>query len=129
MTSPKFEFSLNVADCEADLRQAVASISRYLQLAHQIRGRVRFKVQASIIDHPAASRFVGEQLSAALGAVRGVHAIRVNKLARSCTVEYDPTVIPDAAWADFLGGRQSLAAKILFSILEEKIAEVRHGQF
>lgn len=121
-------YPLSIAYGKAELREVVASVSRHLHLAHQIRGRVRFKVQASIIDHPAASRFVGEQLSFALGAVRGVHSIKVNKLARSCTIEYDPALIPDVAWNDFLTGRQSSAADVLFSILEEKIAEVRHGQ-
>ena len=118
----------NIAAGEAGLREVVASVSRHLHLAHQMRGRVRFKVQASIIDNPAASRFVGEQLSVALGTVRGVHSIKVNKLARSCTIEYDPALIPDVAWSDFLSGRQSSAADVLFSILEEKIAEVRHGK-
>ncbi len=119
---------LSIANEAFDLHRIVTSMCSHVQLAHQIEGRVRFRVRPSITSHPAASRFVGAEFPTAIGTIRGVRAIKINKLARSCTVEYDPTVIPDAAWPDTLAGKQSTAANVLLDILQEKIEEVRRGQ-
>ncbi|MHB1360817.1 MAG: cation transporter [Rhodocyclaceae bacterium] len=108
--------------------QVVASLSPYLRIAHQIGGRVRLKIDASALGDPALRAVGGDRLRAALHEVRGVHAISLNMLARSCVVEYDSAVIPDAAWPDLLAGRQSLVATVLVGILQEKYEEIRRDQ-
>ncbi len=113
---------------DIDPWRVVADFSPYLRIAHQIGGRVRLKVDLSALDDPALHGLGSADLRAALGAVRGVQAISVNLLARSCVVEYDNAVIPDAAWPDLLAGRKTDAATVLVGILQEKYEEVRNGQ-
>jgi hypothetical protein len=58
----------------------------------------------------------GDRLKQALGAIRGVHDIQFNLLARSCVVAYDSATIPDAAWPDLLGGHRTAAAETLLGL-------------
>ena len=59
-----------------------------------------------------------------LDSIPGIRSVRVNLLARSCTVEYDRAVIPFQAWPDFLAGVRSDEAGVLITIIEEKYTEV-----
>lgn len=111
-----------------NLAAAVRTLAPYLRIAHHIPGRIRFKIDTAVLQEPALQGLGDEGLSAALGAIRGVRDIRLNKLARSCTIEYDTGIIPAPAWSDLLAGQESPAAAALFRIIEEKYTEVRHGQ-
>jgi len=122
---PSFIGSLPAA---IDPWQVVSTYAPYLTIAHQISGRVRLKLAMAALDQPGVRELGGERLQAALAGIRGVYDISVNLLARSCVVQYDPAIIPDAAWPDLLAGRQSKAATTLISILQEKYEEIRHGQ-
>lgn len=108
--------------------EAVRVAARYLRIAHQIPGRIRFRIDAAVLDEPAVRALGEEGLNDALGAIRGVREIRLNKLARSCTIEYDNALIPDRAWDDLLAGAITPAAQALLGILEDKYEEVCHGQ-
>jgi hypothetical protein len=58
-----------------------------------------------------------------LDCIPGVASVQVNLLARSCTVHYDPAVIPERAWVDLLNGVDSEAAMILERILHDAYLE------
>ncbi|MCK6411004.1 MAG: cation transporter [Azonexus sp.] len=111
-----------------DLAALMPRIATYLAIAHQIPGRIRFKIDAGVLKDPALQALGDRGLSDALGVIPGVREIRINKLARSCTVEYDGTIIPDIAWSDLLAGRRTAAAATLLGIIENKYDEVCHGQ-
>lgn len=111
-----------------DLPSLIETFAPYLRIAHQIPGRIRLKVDLAVLDDPAIRAIGTDSLSDALGIIPGVRNITVNKLARSCTVEYDKAHIPDVAWSDLLDGRQTPAAAILLGIIEDKFTEVRRGQ-
>lgn len=113
---------------DIDPWRVVAGFSPYLSIAHQVGGRVRLKIDTAALDDPKLNGLGADRLRGALSSVRGVHAISLNLLARSCVVEYDNAVIPDAAWPDLLAGRKSDAAAALVGILQEKYEEVRNGQ-
>jgi len=112
----------------SDLPGLIAAFTPYLQIAHQIPGRIRLKVALAVLDDPLVRKIGDDSLSQALGIIPGVREIRVNKLARSCTVEYNPDMIPDTAWHDVLSGHDSPAARVLLGIVEDKYQEIRHGQ-
>lgn len=112
----------------SDLPGLIAAFSPYLQIAHQIPGRIRLKVALAVLDDPAIREIGSDSLAQVLGVVPGVRDIRINKLARSCTVDYQAEVIPDSAWHDLLSGHDSPAARILLRIIEDKYQEIRHGQ-
>ncbi len=113
-TSP----SLPTADHAAqDARRLIAEITPYLRIAHQVRGRVRLKLADDALRSPALRDGAGERLRQLLGELPGVRGIALNALARSCVVEYDHAVIPDAAWSDLLGGRPTAAATTILDLL------------
>ncbi len=103
-------------------------ISR-VQIAHHIPGRIRLRLSMS--DRPPQLNGREQSLIAqatgfkeALDNISGVRSIRVNVMARSCTVEYDHRVIPFKAWPDLIEGKASAEAGILKRIIEKKYAEV-----
>lgn len=100
-----------------------------VRIAHHIPGRIRLRL--SVTDPLPHLNSEGQALierakgfKDVLDNVSGVRSIRVNLMARSCTVEYDHRVIPFKAWPDFIEGRASVEAHILKRIIEEKYAEV-----
>ena len=68
-----------------------------------------------------------EAITTALRRIRGVKNISWNLLARSCTIEYDPAVIPNAAWPDLLANADTPAAQTLRTILDEAHEQLRHA--
>lgn len=112
---------------ELDPWQVVAAVGPCLRIVHHIAGRIRLKLDTAL-DGASLQVLGGQRLKTALTSVRGVNGISLNLLARSCTVEYNPAVIPDAAWPDLLAQRQTAAARTLVGILQERYEEVRNGQ-
>lgn len=101
----------------------------YVRIVHHLRGRIRLRLDSGAEKlRPQPGAAAVPQLQALLQDIRGIHSVRVNVLARSCTVEYDPAVIPAEAWSDFLGGTRSAAAGILEGILREKYQEIVNAQ-
>lgn len=105
------------------LSQHIQSIAPFLKIAHHIPGRVRLKIDAAILKNPTVKDLDSEAILQQLGQIRGIHRIQINKLARSCTIEYDKNILPQAAWADLLEAKATEAAQILFNIIEEKYSE------
>ena len=110
----------------------VEKIQRFgacVHIAHHLPGRIRLRL-AQLNEAPALDAKEQSLLAQAsnfrdlLDSIPGIVSIRVNLMARSCTVEYDRTVIPFQAWPDFLAGVRSDEAGILTRIIEEKYAEV-----
>lgn len=106
------------------LRASVAGV----RIVHHLKGRIRLKLGALPAGFPAPDAADLERFQALLGDIEGVRSLRVNLLARSCTVEYDPLLIPDEAWRDFLGGTRSGAAGVLENILRRKYREAIDGR-
>lgn len=99
-----------------DAAALLAELRPHLRIAHQVCGRVRLKLSAVSFDR-AAWRAAAGRLHAGLAALPGVRAVSLNPLAQSCVVEYDPGLIPDAAWDDLLAGRDTSAASTLAELL------------
>ena len=93
-----------------------------LAAAHHVPGRIRLK----LVDEAAAAavlsgaRFPSPQR---LRAIPGVRDVRLNLLARSCVVDYDPAVVPPAAWTDLLAGSRTAASLPLLEALAAAMAE------
>ena len=104
-----------------DAARLVGEITPHLSIAHQIGGRVRLKLGVAALNVPSLRNGAGETLRRLLGGLPGVRDIALNPLARSCVVEYDNTLIPDAAWPDLLAGRPTAAAATLLGLLGRAI--------
>jgi len=99
-----------------------------VNIAHHIRGRIRLRLTSYPKElQPPDSQTI-EQLQTLIEQAPGVHSVRVNPLARSCLVEYDPKLISDQAWKDFIAGESSAAALTLEQILRDTYQEVIHAQ-
>jgi hypothetical protein len=123
MTVDKLSFSAS----DPDPFRIVSAVAPFLGIAHQIAGRVRLKLEPAALDVPAVRAAGGTGLQRALEKVRGVRAVQINLLARSCVVEYDAAVIPDAAWPDLLAGRRTPAAEALAGVLREQTEVFRNA--
>lgn len=102
-----------------------------VEIVHHIPGRIRLRLAQ---DEPAAhglplQSLLGqaEDFRQALERVPAVRSVRVNLLARSCTIEYDPRAMPAQAWVDFLANADSPAANALRQAIVEKCMEVAGG--
>ena len=87
-----------------------------MRIAHHIPGRVRLKLGDGA-DAAAVAGVASFTRSAAK--VRGIRSVKVNPLARSCVVEYDPDQIPPSVWQDIADGRRSAQADGLLQALAE----------
>lgn len=122
-TNPKK--AMHLPHATPDPWRVVSSYASHLRIAHQIAGRVRFKLAAAALDDPQVRALDGERLKDALATVSGVREISINLLARSCTVAYDNATIPDAAWPDLLAGHRTPAAAALLGLLAAAAASHR----
>ena len=102
----------------------LAHFRPWLTIAHQVPGRLRLKL-GGVSFEGADNR--SDTINAALKRIRGVKNISWNLLARSCTIEYDPAVIPNTAWPDLLANADTPAAQTLRTILDEAHEQLRHA--
>lgn len=103
----------------------LSGLASRIRLAHQIPGRIRLKLTGPV-NQKSVARFKASfsQFSNTLNDIPGIRSIRINVLARSCTVEYDAKDIPDSAWTDLLAGVRSQGALSLVARLGKKYREV-----
>jgi hypothetical protein len=105
--------------------EKLRQFSSCVEIVHHIPGRLRLRL---LLDDLSESLLAGAQaFRGALDGSPGIRSIRVNALARSCTIEYDPREIPLEAWPDFLGGVESEAAAVLRQMLFKKIPIEKKG--
>lgn len=103
---------------ETEALQWLGGLRAQLLLVHQISGRVRLKLvpTPALVDAWAAAS-ASAAWTQHLRTVPGVRSVALNPLARSCVIEYDPRLIPDSAWPDWLAGRSTPAARHLHDLL------------
>jgi hypothetical protein len=102
------------------LAENFQQLASCVEIAHHVPGRIRLRL---LPGAPAEAEPVPRTgaLKDALGSFPGIRSIRVNALARSCTIEYDRQAIPFEAWPDFLGNVQSEAAAVLRRIVSNAV--------
>lgn len=122
MAAKKKPLSAPLPPSAQEAARLFSQVVPYLCIAHQVGGRVRLKLDAAAM--PALLNGGGERLGRLFGALPGVRGIALNALARSCVVEYDNTVIPDAAWPDLLAGRASASADTLLGLIARAVPDL-----
>ena len=89
-----------------------------LAIAHHIPGRIRLKL-AGTAAVPAGVVARVRQFCRVAPEVPGIRSAKLNPLAGSCVVEYDPAAIPPAAWEELSRGQPTEAAERLLRRLVE----------
>lgn len=88
-----------------------------LSIAHHIPGRIRLKLSGAATSAPSGAAERVLHFCRIAPDVPGIRTAKLNPLARSCVVEYDPAAIPPAAWEDLAEGRRSEPAERLLHLL------------
>lgn len=102
---------------------------RAVQVVHHIRGRVRLKLtELPALPNMQTEKARARQVQSVLQRTRGIRSLRLNPLALSCTVEYDPQIIPSQAWPDFIAGQPTADARLLDGILMGAYQEIVHAE-
>ncbi len=102
----------------------VQQFAPYTRIVHHIAGRIRLKL---LDGAPAAEKIAAlspERVRAALETIPGVRQVSFNLLARSCTLEYDPQVIPHDTFPDLIAGRETPGAQALLAALRARQAGI-----
>lgn len=87
------------------------ALRRHLRVAHHVPGRIRLKLAGlALADLPKVDP---APLAAAFERIAGVGPVRVNRMALSAVVEYDPARIAMADWTGLLEGSAEEVAAIL----------------
>ena len=114
-----------------DLNKQLQTLAACIEIVHHLPGRIRLRlaVDESFASDIPLQSLLGQvsDFKKALNGVPAIRSVRVNALARSCTVEYDPRAVPAQAWVDFIHGVHSPAADVLRQTIAEKYAEVAGG--
>ncbi|EFL51202.1 conserved hypothetical protein [Solidesulfovibrio fructosivorans JJ]] len=88
--------------------QELLEMRTLVDVVHHVPGRLRLRLDPRLREHPAAAQ---------LGDLRangsGILSTRLNPMARSLVVEYDPKRIDPAALEEFLGGADAARAEVL----------------
>lgn len=85
-----------------------------LEVAHHLPGRLRLRVARQ-----AAARISPEivgRLKSGLDRHSAIRSVRINVLAGSVVIEYDPVAIPGRLWLDLVEGTPEAAADALAAL-------------
>lgn len=78
-------------------------LSKHIEIVHHVKGRVRFKIDAKIANSGISLSLKDfENLSQNL---KGIKFSRLNKIAKSLTIEYDYELIPPSLFDDLSSGK------------------------
>jgi len=95
----------------ADPTRRLGVLRRHLSIVHHVPGRLRLRVGAGILATPIGVE--REAASAWLQAIGGIRSVRVNALAASVIVHYDPHRLAPATWETLLEGTDEEAAALV----------------
>ncbi len=82
--------------------EKLVELGRYFSIVHQIKGRLRVRVNPKIKSH--GETVCIEDIEALPQKIEGIKSLKINKIVGSVTIEYDPTLFPDHLWSNLLKG-------------------------
>ncbi len=88
-----------------------------VQIAHHIPGRIRLRLSGDSNQDLGGSLQDAKRFVDSLSAMAGIQRLSLNILAKSCTVDYDISVIPFGAWGALLAGSRTPESDILLHML------------
>jgi hypothetical protein len=82
-----------------------------VRIIHHVPGRVRLRADPRILD--AVPELISEEGRAAFAAWRGIEDIRINPVAFSLVIRYDPDTLDPAQWEALLEGSEEEARSVV----------------
>lgn len=96
--------------------ELLEKMSSFIDIAHKSSGRVRLKFDKAILEYISQSKL--EEFGVLN--FKGVKDSKVNKMAKSITISYDPKIIPDEIWTDLCEGKNLQTISELFLELKKE---------
>jgi hypothetical protein len=93
--------------------ELLLAMRRHLRIVHHIPGRLRVRAGAGLLELARQWRGRTIGLDDAVRVIGGIRAARVNPVAASAVIEYDPARVPPDAWHRLLDGDDAEALEIL----------------
>lgn len=88
---------------------------KYVEIAHHVKGRLRLKFDVAILKEFTSGEL--ESLEGLDKSIKGIKSVRINKLAKSATIEYDADTILPTIWEQLAGGTNQEQIAELFTSL------------
>ncbi|SCM76194.1 conserved hypothetical protein [uncultured Pleomorphomonas sp.] len=105
------------AHSDIDPVEGWRAMAAALSIAHHIPGRIRLRLSGDVASAPSGAAERVLRFARIAQDVPGIRSAKLNPLARSCVVEYDPAAIPPAAWENLAQGERTEPAERLLRLL------------
>ncbi len=80
-------------------KETLKEFSQHLKIIHHTRGRIRLRIDSDILQ-----KFSSAEIESIIDTFKGVKEFRLNKLAASAVVHYDPDILPPDLWEKWIDG-------------------------
>ncbi|ADD68898.1 conserved hypothetical protein [Denitrovibrio acetiphilus DSM 12809] len=80
------------------MTEDLLNLKKYISVVHHVDGRIRLKVNPAIMKDP-----LSKKLGEISGSLPGVLDKRINMMAKSVVLRYDPSVVPPQDMQALLG--------------------------
>lgn len=104
----------SIPTANADDWSRLAELLPHLRIAHHVRGRLRLRLGAGLLELLAQWSDVAPEDW--LARLPGVTALQMNRLAASLVVEYDPRRIPPQWWERLLSAQGETLSAVLAEV-------------
>ncbi len=97
-------------------RDTVVSLRNLISIASHVKGRLRLKISMEVLSHPLLKEISNckeAEVIEAVKMVRGIVDVRLNMLARSLVLQYDPAVIAPLDLKEFVETKENTVARKL----------------
>lgn len=104
-----------------DWKKSLLVLRDFLVIAHHVPGRIRVRLLLSALPKLTALDLDPGMLAQLPNLIKGITEVRINKVAGTAVISYQPDVFAPSVWSRLLEGEEQEAQAILeeFSIDKE----------
>jgi len=96
------------------------NLRKHIRIAHHIPGRIRLRIGAEAVT--AAQGVEDDLIDRVLAAIGGIEDVRVNAMAGSAVISYQPEKIRPEWWQTLLHGEDEESVDLLRRLAETELA-------
>jgi hypothetical protein len=87
---------------------------RHFKVAHHVKGRIRFRIAPAALDY--VSQVNSHEFTSLIRSLPGIHDVRINTIAGSVIVYYNPLRVAPSWWDQLLHSNQSEMPQLLAQV-------------
>lgn len=87
---------------------------RHLNVAHHVKGRIRFRIAPTALS--SISQISSNELTGFIRSLSGIEDVRINPIAASVIVYYNPQEIQPSWWEQLMNSHQSEIPQIFANL-------------